>query len=150
MNQNYPTKPVSIVLADGAERRLRFGLGAVKAIKEKFAAQYPPDAQVKDAVAQSPVLKALGDSPETALPYMLMLGLVEKEGLTEQKIADELLSGDMIEYASMQVIESFFGRRIADVMREAQTVQDAIRRKAIETAIAAIAKTNPTTTAAVQ
>src|SRR5690349_11242411 len=125
---NYPTKAVSVVLADGIERHLRFGLGAVKAIKEKYAAQYPAQPEVKDAVAQSPVLKALGESPETALPYVLMLGLVEKDGLNEEVLMN-LVTGDIIEYVQMQVIESFFGQRIANVMREAQNLQDAIRQK---------------------
>jgi len=92
----YPTSNVSITLADGKERYLRFSLGAVKRIKDKFGKDFT---------------EILAHPPEVLLPTVLMEGLVDKEGLTEQVLLDEMLTGPMIEYVQLCFVESFFGDR---------------------------------------
>ncbi len=89
-----PTSNTPIVLADGKERHLRYSLGAVKRIKAKFGKTFTD---------------ILGNPPEDFLPEVLMIGLVEKEGLTEDVLLDELLTGPMIEMAQLCFVEAFFG-----------------------------------------
>ncbi len=90
----YPTTPVPIILADGKERHLRYSLGAVKRIKAKFGSTFTD---------------ILSKPPEDFLPEVLMIGIVDKEGLTEDVLLDDLLTGPMIEYAQLCFVEAFFG-----------------------------------------
>ena len=91
----YPTTPTSIILADGKERHLRYSLGAVKRIKEKFGKTFT---------------EILGHPPEDFLPTVLLAGIINKEeGLTEEKLLEDLLTGPMIEYAQLCFVEAFFG-----------------------------------------
>ncbi len=114
MIPTYPTEPTPITLADGVVRHLRYSLGAVKRIKAKLG---------KEAVE---ILKIPG---EELLPYVLMEGLIEKEGLTEQRISDELLTGPMIDYATFAFIEAFFGQRAKSAFEALYQNQDAILAK---------------------
>lgn len=114
MQPTFPTEPTPITLADGVVRHLRYSLGAVKRIKAKLG---------KDAME---ILKIPG---EELLPYVLMEGLVEKEGLTEQRISDELLTGPMIDYATLCFVEAFFGQRAKSAFELLYRNQDAILAK---------------------
>jgi len=114
MQPTYSTDPTPITLADGVERHLRYSLSAVKRIKAKLG---------KDAME---ILQIPG---EDLLPYVLMEGLIEKEGLTEQRIADELLTGPMIDYATFCFVEAFFGQRAKSAFELLYQNQDAILAK---------------------
>ncbi len=114
MQPTYPTEPTPIKLADGVMRHLRYSLGAVKRIKAKLG---------KDAME---ILKIPG---EELLPYVLMEGLIEKEGLTEQRITDELLTGPMIDYATFCFVEAFFGQRAKSAFELLLQNQEAILAK---------------------
>lgn len=91
---SYPTTPTPITLADGTVRHLRYSLAAVKRIKAKFGKTFTD---------------ILANPPEEFLPEVLLDGLVEKEGLTEAVLMDDLLTGPMIEYAQLCFVEAFFG-----------------------------------------
>jgi len=132
-----PTTPVEIVLADEQTRHLRFSLGAVKRIKAKYAAA-PQETESKDnyaMVIQGRILGAIGERPEETLPYLLMEGLVEKEGLTEQKILDDLITGPMLDYVSLCVVEAFFGQRLAQRLRDKTRIEDAVVQQMIDRAL---------------
>ncbi len=96
MKETFASTPTPITLDDQKQRHLRYSLGAVKRIKTKWGKTFT---------------EILGHPPEDFLPEVLMEGLVEKEGLTEQILLDELLTGPMIEYAQLQFIEAFFGQQ---------------------------------------
>ena len=141
----YPTNPVAVVLADGVERHLRYPLSVVKIIKEKYASMPPlPDptatAETRGLALQAKIVGHLGTSPEESLPYFLMQGLIEKEGLTEQVIAETMIDGPMVEYVVLCVIESFFGPRLARQLRDKMRVEAAVMTAAIEGTLKALTK----------
>ena len=142
---HYPTSPVTITLADNKERRLRYSLGAVKRIKAKYAnapgpSETPEANQNPSMIVQGKILGAIGSNPEEALPYLLMEGFTEKEGLTEEVILD-MLTGPEIEAVSLKVIEAFFGQRLAKRLREQADLEDAALDRLISEAHAKLKPT---------
>jgi hypothetical protein len=105
--------PVPITLADGVTRHLQYSFGDVRRIKAKFAPkpEAPAGATAAEQFAASAFAQILAHPPEEVLPELLMMGFVEKEGLTQQLLEDKLLLGPMIEYAQLQFTEAFFGDR---------------------------------------
>lgn len=108
-----PTTPTPITLADGKVRHLRYSLGDVKRIKQQFAKLpvAPSSAPQEEQFRTSPFAQIMGHQPEDLLPVVLMMGIVEKEGLTEQVLLEELLTGPMIDSAQIAFVQAFFGER---------------------------------------
>lgn len=105
---------VPITLADGVLRHLQYSLGDVRRIKAKYMTKptkVADNATVQDQISATPLGQLLEHSAEEILPELIMIGVVEKEGLTEQILSDKLLTGPMIEYVQTQFIEAFFGGR---------------------------------------
>jgi len=126
MQPTYPTEPTPIKLADGQERHLRYSLGAVKRIKAKFGKE---------------PLEVLKTPAEELLPYVLMEGLIEKDGITEQRLLEDekpLITGPMIDYVTFCFVEAFFGQRAKSALELFYQNQDAI--------LARLAKPEPTPT----
>ncbi len=120
MQPTYPTEPIPITLADGQERHLRYSLGAVKRIKAKFGKE-PLD------VLQTP--------PEDLLPFALMQGLIEKDGLTEERFMEDenpLITGPMLDYVTFCFVEAFFGQRAKSALEAFHQNQDAILAKLVK------------------
>ena len=122
-----PTTPTPITLADGKVRHLRYSLGDVKRIKAKFAPlpAAPESATQEEKVRADPFQQIMGRPAEDLLPVVLMLGIVEKEGLTEQILTEELLTGPMIDSALAAFVEAFFGERQTLIFKIARAQQDA-------------------------
>ncbi len=117
MTPTYPTEPTKITLSDGKERHLRYSLGAMKRIKAKFG---------KDA------LEILKTPPEDLLPFVLMEGLVEKDGITEARLLEDenpLVTGPMVDYVTLQFVEAFFGQRAKSAFELVYRNQEAILAK---------------------
>ncbi len=117
MTPTYPTEPTPITLADGKVRHLRYSLGAVKRIKAKFG---------KDAI------EVLKTPPEDLLPFVLMQGLIEKDGITEERFLEDekpLVTGPMIDYVTLQFVEAFFGQRAKSAFELVYRNQEALLAK---------------------
>jgi hypothetical protein len=126
----FPSSPTAITLADGKPRHLRYSLGAVKRIKEKWGKTF-------DEIVKHPA--------EELLPAVLMEGLVEKEGITETVILEELLTGPMIDDVMLIFIRAFFGVRQAEVVEQIDQTRRALLKTAVEASLKATAP-EPTTT----
>lgn len=119
--KTFPTTPVQFELA-GKTRQLRYSLGAVKAIKEKYGKDFQ---------------EIMKHPPETMLPDVLLMGAVDKEGLTLEVIEQDLTGPD-IERAQMAFIEAFFGQRLAAALKamlekQNQIIEQAMTEKAAAT-----------------
>lgn len=130
---------VKVMLADSVERTLCYSLAALKRIKQKFAAEYPVKEGEAENFLQHPVMQALAKAPEDAIPYLLMEGITEKEGLTESRIAEELVEGPMLDAIALKVIEAFFGPRQSAMLQNVREMQDATVKNAVDRAMAALA-----------
>lgn len=108
METQFPVFPESISdltpikLADGVVRHLRYTFGAKKRIHDAFGSE---------------ALDIIKTSPEKLLPRVLMEGLVEREGLTEELLNEELLTAPMADYVTECFIQAFFVPRIASNLR---------------------------------
>lgn len=129
---------VKVTLADGSERSLCYSLAALKRIKQRFAAEHPPKEGESENFLQHPVMQALAKASEEAIPYLLMEGIVEKEGLTEARIAEELVEGPMLDSLALKVIEAFFGQRQAAMLQGVREMQEAAVKKMVDQAMAAL------------
>ena len=104
--QTFASKTTPITLADGKERQLRYSLGSVKRVKEKFGKTFTD---------------ILNHPPEEFIPFVLMEGLVDKTGITEESIMEDLVTGPMIESVQLSFVEAFFGeqqKRAVDALLE--------------------------------
>ena len=104
-------KLVEVTFADGSTRHLRYTLGARKRITEKFGTE-PMD-----------ILK---QPPEQLLPFVLMEGVVERDGISEEAILENLVTAPMTDYITLQFIESFFAPRVAQNLKR---VIEALQKK---------------------
>lgn len=127
---------VVLVLADGIERHLRYSLSAVKRIKQQFGNT------AEEMLQKTPI--------EDFLPKVLMEGIVEKEGLTEQVLCDDLITGPMTDECFIVFVQAFFGKRPAENLREFEELRQADLRNRRKIAAAKIlevaAKTADSTT----
>lgn len=112
-------KHVEVTFADGSTRHLRYTLGARKRITDKFGSE------------PAEILKTRS---EELLPCVLMEGIVEREGLTEETVMETLVDAPMVDYVTMQFIEAFFAPRAAQNMKR---IWEATQRNA-EQVIAAL------------
>lgn len=126
----YPTTPTPITLADNKERHLRYSLGAVKRIKEKWGKNFTD---------------IMGHPPEEFLPPVLMEGLIEKEGLTEEVILNDLITGPMLEYVQLCFVEAFFGQQSKRaIMALLEKNQSALAKATAPEAVAPEPESKPT------
>ncbi len=114
---------VEVTLADGSTRHLRYTLGARKRIEEKLGKE-PKD--------------IMGTAPEILVPIILMEGLVEREGLTEESIMETLVTSNMTDYIAGQFIESFFVPRVAQFWSGVMSRLEQNNAKALAVALAAM------------
>ena len=101
-------KLVEVTLADGITRHLRYSLGARKRICEKFGAE---------------PAKLLAVPVEDLVPTILMEGLVEREGITIERLMEDgpegpaLVNSQMTDEVVLQFIDAFFVPRVAQNLR---------------------------------
>lgn len=117
--KTYPTEGTPITLADGSVRHLRFSLGAVKRIKAQFGKTWQ---------------EILAHPPEELLPPVLMEGLIERDGLTEESV-ENLLTGPMLEDAVLTFAKSFFGPRDQAVIDLIESKRSELMAKATATSM---------------
>ncbi len=112
MSQSF--NPVPITLKDGKERFLEYSLGTCRRIRAKYITKpekTPDGASQAEQIAASALGQILEHDASQILPELIYEGLTDKEGLTPEKIGDELLTGPMIEDAQLAFVEAFFGSR---------------------------------------
>ena len=110
---------VEITLADGVKRHLRFSLGARKRICEKFG---------KEPTA------LLSAPPEELIPFVLMEGIVERDGISIESLmegsadgtARSLIDARMTDEVLLKFIDSFFVPKVAQNLKR---VLDAVNLK---------------------
>lgn len=93
---------VPITFSDGIERHLRYTLGDVKRIKQKWGADF----------------KTMFEHPqEEMMPAVLWVGLIEKTDLTEEGLS-ELISIGSVEYYQLCFVEAFFGKKMRTAVED--------------------------------
>ena len=93
--QITPTDPVAITLSDGVERKLRYGVGSMRRLKAKFGKSL----MNKDALLSL---------DEDTIPELIFEGLMDKDGLSPDEVAD-LIDTRRIKEVCEKFFEAFTG-----------------------------------------
>ncbi len=99
-NQNQvverPTTPATITLSDGKERVLRYSIGTMKKLRDKFKA--------------SLFKGGLNDIDEDKLPVLIWHGLVHEDPSLTLEQVEELIDAQMLPYVMSRFFLAFGGK----------------------------------------
>lgn len=105
MPELHPTDSVSITLADGKERQLRYSVGSMRRLRKKYGA----------SLMKQETLLSLD---EETLPDLILEGLVEKDGLTVDDVAELMDTRRM-----KQIMEAFQEAFVGSLPEKNETSQ---------------------------